>query len=295
MRAAPTLNVTITDVRDDVGAVQGTVVDEGRTDDRRPALQGTTEANATVDIYDGTTKLGQVKADANGNWSFTPTTDLGDGRHDFKAVATAIDGLTAQSNEWSVIVDCGTTPPPPPPPPALPAPVVAIGEDLNNDGVINKAEKTGPADAIVTLPVGAKAGDTLIVTDQSGAKQEKLLTAADITAGKVTFVDGFVMPAEGQTLTLTAQIRSAEGVLSEKGTDSAVVDTTAPGNPTVTITTDSDNSGTITQGELTAAGGVDVKIDLPDTAKVGDKLIVVDQAGNKVEVTLTATRSPPSR
>jgi VCBS repeat-containing protein len=287
------LSVTITDVRDDVGAVQGTVVDEGRTDDRRPALQGKTEANALVDIYDGTTKLGQVKADASGNWSFTLTTDLGDGRHDFKAVATAVDGATAQSNEWSVTVDCGTTPPPPPPPPpppALPAPVVAIGEDLNNDGLINKAEKTGPADAIVTLPVGAKAGDTLIVTDQSGAKQEKLLTAADIAAGKVTFVDGFAMPAEGQTLTLTAQIRSAEGVLSEKGTDAAVVDTTAPGNPIVTITTDSDNNGRINQGELTAAGGVDVKIDLPDTAKAGDKLIVVDQAGNKVEVTLTAAQ-----
>ena len=287
-----TLSVTITDVRDDVRPTQGTVADEGRTDDRRPALQGQTEAGALVDIYDGSTKLGQVSADSSGQWSFTPTTDLGDGRHDFKALATAVDGLTAQSNEWSVIVDCTTTPPPPPPPPPppLPAPTVVIGEDSNNDGLISRAENTGRADAIVTLSQGAKVGDTLIVTDQGGAEQRKLLTAADINSGTVTFTDSFAMPADGERLTLTAQIQTSEGVLSQKGTDTALVDTTAPGNPVITITTDSDNNGRINQGELNAAGGVDLRVDLPLSAKAGDKLTIVDQAGNKIEITLTAAQ-----
>ncbi|MBQ0937572.1 cadherin-like domain-containing protein [Ideonella paludis] len=276
-----TLAVAITAVVDDVGAQTGSVALGGVTDDRRPTIQGRTEANATVTLYDGITKLGEVKADAQGNFSFTPTADLAHGPHDFKAVASTPDGRTANSNPWNVTIDCPTIPP-------LPAPAVVIAEDLNNDGVINKAENTGRADAVVTLSAGAKAGDTLFVTDQTGAKQEKLLTAADIAASKVTFVDGFAMPAEGQTLTLTAQIRSSEGVLSEKSSDSAVIDTSGPGNPVITIVTDTDNNGRINQTELTAAGGVDLKVDLPVTAKAGDKLTVTDQTGAKIEVILTA-------
>ena len=49
------LAVAITAVVDDVGAQTGPVALGGVTDDRRPTIQGRTESNATVTLYDGST------------------------------------------------------------------------------------------------------------------------------------------------------------------------------------------------------------------------------------------------
>jgi VCBS repeat-containing protein len=58
-----------------------------------PTLAGTAENSATVKIYDGTTLLGTVTADATtGVWSFTLTTALSDGTHTLTATATDVAG-----------------------------------------------------------------------------------------------------------------------------------------------------------------------------------------------------------
>ncbi|PLC01752.1 hypothetical protein CY658_29905 [Variovorax sp. RO1] len=67
---------------DDVGKVQGPIPHNGKTDDKRPDFSGTgaTPGN-TITIYDGGKEIGKVVVDGNGNWSLTPSKDLGEGKH----------------------------------------------------------------------------------------------------------------------------------------------------------------------------------------------------------------------
>ncbi|WP_185367337.1 retention module-containing protein [Aeromonas caviae] len=151
------------------------------------------------------------------------------------------------------------------------APTVIITEDVNNDGTISNTEISGKVDVEVSLPGDAKAGDTLKVSGQA----DRLLTDADITAGKVGYE--FDRPADGVTLTVTATIVDAAGNVSLPGSDSATMgDTTATGAPTVVITEDVNNDGTISNTEI--SGKVDVEVSLPGDAKAGDTLKVSGQA-----------------
>jgi len=96
----PSVTTTITEVFDNVG-VTGPVSNDGTTDDNTPTLSGRTEANAIVEIYDGKLKLGSVKANSSGNWSFV-TTSLNDGSHHFWAIQ---QGYSVPSNAWKIEID----------------------------------------------------------------------------------------------------------------------------------------------------------------------------------------------
>ena len=97
----------ITSVVDDVGTIQGPVLNGNPTNDTRLTLNGTAEANAVVRIYDGTTLVGQVTANAQGQWTLPQTTTtLTDGVHNFTATATdAAGNLSAASPVTSITVD----------------------------------------------------------------------------------------------------------------------------------------------------------------------------------------------
>lgn len=78
----------------------------GSTNDQRPTLTGTAEANSTVTIYDKGIAIGTVKADGSGKWTFTPDITLGEGSHQFTVKATDAAGNTgAASGAYTVIVD----------------------------------------------------------------------------------------------------------------------------------------------------------------------------------------------
>ncbi|WCN13744.1 Ig-like domain-containing protein [Marinomonas mediterranea] len=158
------------------------------------------------------------------------------------------------------------------------APGVTITEDANDDGLISAAELDGQVNVTISLTdTGALEGDTLTVNGT-----DIVLTAAQITAGEVlTAVDA---PAEGATLTVEATITDAAGNVSEPGTDSAVLDTTAAGAPGVTITEDANDDGLISAAELD--GQVNVTISLTDTGALeGDTLTV-----NGTDIVLTAAQ-----
>ncbi|WP_210499772.1 Ig-like domain-containing protein, partial [Vibrio crassostreae] len=114
------------------------------------------------------------------------------------------------------------------------APGVEITEDANDDGLISAAELDGDVNVTISLTdTGAVEGDTLTV---NGTEIE--LTAAHITAGEVlTTVDA---PAEGATLTVEATITDAAGNVSDKGTDSAKLDTDIS-KPTIDLLASSDS------------------------------------------------------
>ncbi|MBL0439904.1 VWA domain-containing protein, partial [Aeromonas veronii] len=95
-------------------------------------------------------------------------------------------------------------------------------------------------------------------------------------------------PADGGTVAVSATITDQAGNTSAPGTDSATVgDTTATAAPTVTITTDADDNGTLSNTELGASTTVDVLIEVPADAQVDDVLNVSINGGAPVSVTIT--------
>ncbi|ELE9691956.1 BapA prefix-like domain-containing protein [Enterobacter kobei] len=182
--AAPVISSVI----DDVGSVTGPIT--GPTNDTRPTLNGTAEANATVRIYDGITLVGTVTADASGNWTLPQTTTtLTQGTHNFTATATDAAGNTSvASTVTTIIVD--TT-----------APTAPTGT-FNADGSV----LTGNAEAGSTVSIRLADGSTVTAIAGSNGTYSYTFT------NKQT---------EGQTLQITAT--DAAGNTSQPGSALAPV------------------------------------------------------------------------
>ncbi|MGX4988590.1 BapA/Bap/LapF family large adhesin [Enterobacter kobei] len=182
--AAPVISSVI----DDVGSVTGPVT--GPTNDTRPTLSGTAEANATVRIYDGITLVGTVTADASGNWTLPQTTTtLTQGTHNFTATATDAAGNTSvASTVTTITVD--TT-----------APTAPTGT-FNADGSV--------------LTGNAEAGSTVTIRLADGS------TVTAIAGSNGTYSYTFTnKQTEGQTLQITAT--DAAGNTSQPGSALAPV------------------------------------------------------------------------
>lgn len=183
--AAPVISSVI----DDVGSVIGPVTGTTPTNDTRPALSGTAEANATVRIYDGITLVGTVTADGNGNWTLPETTTLTQGTHNFTATATDAAGNTSPASAvTTIIVD-------------LTAPTAPTGT-FNADGSV----LTGNAEAGSTVTIRLADGSTVTTT------------AGINGTYSYTFVN---KQTEGQTLQITAT--DAAGNISQPGSALAPV------------------------------------------------------------------------
>lgn len=91
---------------DSVDPNTGAITEGQQTNENRPALSGTVEPNATVQILDNGNVIGSVKANASGNWTFTPTADLADGNHQLTVTATDSAGnVSAPSPALNFVVD----------------------------------------------------------------------------------------------------------------------------------------------------------------------------------------------
>ncbi|MCW5155909.1 Ig-like domain-containing protein, partial [Burkholderia cenocepacia] len=102
---APAAPIVVS-VTDDVGSIVGLLTTGATTDDTTPTLAGTAEAGSTVSVYDGTTLLGTTTADPSGNWTFTPTTDLGEGAHSLTVTATDTAGnVSVPSTAFDLTID----------------------------------------------------------------------------------------------------------------------------------------------------------------------------------------------
>ncbi|EML2066101.1 BapA prefix-like domain-containing protein [Enterobacter asburiae] len=166
--AAPVISSVI----DDVGSVTGPVTGTNPTNDTRPTLSGTAEANATVRIYDGITLVGTVTADGSGNWTLPQTTTLTQGLHNFTATATDAAGNTSVASAvTTIIVD--TT-----------APTAPTGT-FNADGSV----LTGTAEAGSTVTIRLADGTTVTAVAGSNGTYS------------YTFIN---KQTEGQTLQITA-------------------------------------------------------------------------------------------
>ncbi|HDC4319811.1 BapA prefix-like domain-containing protein [Enterobacter cloacae subsp. cloacae] len=158
--AAPVISAIV----DDVGSVTGPVTGNNPTNDTRPALSGTVEANATVRIYDGSTLVGTVTADANGNWTLAQTTTtLTEGSHSFTATATDAAGNTsAPSTVTTILVD-----------------LTAPGAPTSLQVIANGTQVTGTAEAGSTVTITSGNGTVLgtATADGNGNFSATLTTA----------------------------------------------------------------------------------------------------------------------
>jgi hypothetical protein len=177
----------------------GTVGD-GTTSANVLTLSGTSEAFATVKVYDGGALLGLATANAGGNWSFATVT-LSNGAHAFTAAATDTAGnVSAISSALTVSVD------PNAPTSANHAPVVTA------------------SDVTATYNQTFAASSLFSVTDTDNNTMTKYQFWDD-TAGAGTghFVIGGVAQAERQFIDVSAAQLSQTTFQSASGSDDLYV------------------------------------------------------------------------
>ncbi|MBF9835604.1 BapA/Bap/LapF family large adhesin [Enterobacter hormaechei] len=229
----------ITSIVDDVGTVTGPVTGTNPTNDTRPTLNGTAEANATVRIYDGTTLVGTVTADANGNWTLPQTsTTLTEGAHNFTATATDAAGNTS-----------------------APSPIITINVDLTPPAaptglavITNGTQVTGTAEAGSTVTITSSTGTVLgtAVADGSGnfsatltppqTGGESLIVFATDKAGNAGITTSVIAPITTiPNAPVIANIDDNVGTVTGNLTNGKTTDDTTPtlsgtAQPNATIT-----------------------------------------------------------
>ncbi|QQK64148.1 BapA prefix-like domain-containing protein [Cobetia sp. cqz5-12] len=218
---------TIASATDNVEAVTGTLTSGDSTNDATPTLTGSAEAGSTVTITHNGEVVGSETSDANGSWSYTPSTDLADGDHIFSVTATDEAGNeSAASGEFTLTVD--TTAPD--------APILSEtdGETANGSTVNGNAE----------------AGGTVEITNGDGDLLGSGTVAEDGTFS-IT-----LSPKQEAGAELTATVTDAAGNESPVS-DTLVVpedaDVTAPNAPTIASATDNVEAvtGTLASGDST--------------------------------------------
>ncbi|WP_246623954.1 Ig-like domain-containing protein [Sphingomonas colocasiae] len=264
--AAPTAP-TIGAVTDDVAPVTGPVANGGSTNDTRPAISGTgAEANATISVYDNGTLLGTTSADANGAWSFTPATALGQGAHSFTVTATDGAGnASAPSAAHMVTIDTA----PPTTPVINPTDGGAVTGTAEPGATIN-LDTDGNGTPDVTVPVDESGNWSY--TPPTPIPDGTTITAtatdpAGNSSGPATVtVDDDAAPAAPVIAAVTDDIGAVTGVVANGGaTDDsrpAISGTGAQGGATVSVydngtllgTTTADGAGAWSFTPATALG-----------------------------------------
>ncbi|WP_218023814.1 Ig-like domain-containing protein, partial [Halomonas halmophila] len=96
--AAPAAPV-IVDATDDTTPLTDDLASGDSTNDLTPTLNGTAEAGSTVEVFQDGTSVGTVTADGDGDWSFTPASELAEGEVSFTAEATDAVGNTSPTSD----------------------------------------------------------------------------------------------------------------------------------------------------------------------------------------------------
>ncbi|MBG5273952.1 BapA prefix-like domain-containing protein [Pseudomonas aeruginosa] len=219
-------------------------------------LSGTAEPGSSVTLTDGNgNPIGQTTADANGNWSFTPSTPLPDGT---VVNVVARDAAGNSSPPASVIVDAVA--------PATPTVDPSNGTTLSgtaepgssvtltdgNGNPIGQVTADGSGNWTFTpstpLPNGTVVNAT--ATDPSGNAS----SPASVTVDAVAPATPVVNPSNGRTLSGTAEPGSTVTLTDGNGNPIGQVTADGSGNWSFTPTTPLPN-GTVVNATATDASG----------------------------------------
>ncbi|MBG5296461.1 BapA prefix-like domain-containing protein [Pseudomonas aeruginosa] len=219
-------------------------------------LSGTAEPGSSVTLTDGNgNPIGQTTADANGNWSFTPSTPLPDGT---VVNVVARDAAGNSSPPASVIVDAVA--------PATPTVDPSNGTTLSgtaepgssvtltdgNGNPIGQVTADGSGNWTFTpstpLPNGTVVNAT--ATDPSGNAR----SPASVTVDAVAPATPVVNPSNGSTLSGTAEPGATVTLTDGNGNPIGQVTADGSGNWSFTPTTPLPN-GTVVNATATDASG----------------------------------------
>ncbi|MDX1589453.1 MAG: Ig-like domain-containing protein [Oleiphilaceae bacterium] len=213
---------TVSGITNDTGSVNN----DGITNDSTLVFDGTSEADASVEVFIDGGSIGTATADGSGNWSYDHTgTALGEGTYSITAVATDVAGnVSAESSALPVTVDTSVA-----------APVVSgITDDTGTagDGITS--------DATLVLDGTSEANGSVEVFVDGGS----IGTATADGNGDWSYDHtGTALPEA--TYSMTAVTTDVAGNVSGTSAGfSVTVDTSAPADPVVTgITDDTGTAG----------------------------------------------------
>ena len=283
-------NVKITGIIDNVegGVYKGNVAGTN-TNDNKPTIKGTADANQEVVLYDNNKEMGRVTADKDGNWEFKPSdykeplADLVGRVHVIKAVVTDAAGNTSEATS---ALEVDTT---------IGAPKVSIKEDADHNGVLSVEEAKNLKDSKIHWEVEipkdgtVSAGDVLQVLGKDGKwKTEKVLSSDDLgksfeyeatLSGKHFESPSYrIVDLVGNQSTAIHANVQLDSEFSRK-----------PSNPEIKFPEDTNKDGKISDDENKAgdkdAGKTTVEVTIPKdgSVKPGDKVVVTDDNGKKTE------------
>ncbi|MNM17105.1 hypothetical protein D3C81_273700 [compost metagenome] len=217
---APT-KPSITEIGDDVGSVQGPIGNGASTDDTTPTLKGQAEANSTVHIHDNGKLIGSVQAGSNGLWSFTPTTPLIGGTHDFTVTSEDKAGnVSAPSDAYGVVIDTVA--------PAQPTIDSVYDDQGNQTGELTSGDSTD--DASPTISGSAEPGSTVVIYD-NGKKIGDAEVGAD---GKWTFEPKLPLGLGDHKLTVEAVDAAGNTSVPSDAFDLTLGNADKPNPPAIT-------------------------------------------------------------
>ena len=283
-------NVKITGIIDNVegGVYKGNVAGTN-TNDNKPTIKGTADANQEVVLYDNNKEFGRAIADKDGNWEFKPSNykeplaDLVGRVHVIKAVVTDAAGNTSEATS---ALEVDTT---------IGAPKVSIKEDADHNGVLSVEEAKNLKDSKIHWEVEipkdgtVSAGDVLQVLGKDGKwKIEKVLSNDDLgksfeyeatLSGKHFESPSYrIVDLVGNQSTAIHANVQLDSEFSRK-----------PSNPEIKFPEDTNKDGKISDDENKAndndAGKTTVEVTIPKdgSVKPGDKVVVTDDNGKKTE------------
>ena len=236
--AGPVVPV-VTSVIDDIAPVTGTLTSGNTTNDARPTFNGTGDVGSTVHVIVDGNEIGTAVVNAQGNWTFTPGSDLSDGPHAITFNATDAAGNTGSTTApFNLTVDTGVPS----------APVISTAAD--NVGSVQTPLSSGQStdDTTPTLNGTATANATVTVYENG----QPIGTALADGTGAWSFTPS--TPLSSGSHTWTATVTDAAGNVSPASPGfTLVVDTTAPNAPVISQAIDDVGSitGPITSGQTT--------------------------------------------
>ncbi|MDM0115511.1 Ig-like domain-containing protein [Variovorax sp. J22R133] len=220
---------------DNEGFVTGNLANGATTDDTTPALVGTAEPGSTVTIYDDGKPLGTVTAGPDGQWSYTPTTPLKQGEHDFTVTATdSVGHDSPASAPYTLTVDTKEV-----------ATIKSISTDYGVKGDFNTHDTSLTINGDLTKALNA---DQKVQISIDGGKTWSNVNAA-AGATEWSYVDPRTL-TDGSYEYQARVVDTAGTVVGPATSQEVIIDTTPP---TTTITIDAITNDTGTPGDFVTA------------------------------------------
>lgn len=271
-RTAPALTAALAPASD-----SGRSASDRVTSDSTPTLVGQSEAGAEIFINlpgrPAGSPLPSVIADALGNWSFTPSTVLGQGINTIGI--TAVDAAGNSSAASTLAVEIDTAPP-----------VTTVSLGSGSDTGVSATDRLTKAKTPTIVGV-TDAGATVSVTI-AGAGPSQVFTTTAGSDGTWSIVPAALLDG---AVTVSARVEDAAGNIGPSATLSFTVDS-AIGAPIVQLAAASDSKPTFIGGGNAAFDGLtsdNTPTFLIGNTTSGDTIVFLD---NGVEIFRAIAGSP---